>query len=326
MPIEKTAAGGYEIRVCVRGQRAHRRLPPGTTASDAKRIESELRIALEKAPRAKKSVVIPGDPTMVEILALYTEEAEHSRSPKTNKAHATRIVPWAEKYRASDARACAAHIVKDMRGKYKAATINRSLGCMRRGLQLAWERAMTRGNYAEEVKSLPENNARETHLSVEQVKTLANAASENVRAAIWIALLTGCRRGEVCKIQASDIGADSILIRAGNTKTLKTRTVPIFPALRPWLGYLPLAINFEGVKTGFRRAREAVGMEHVQYRDLRRSCGMLLLSLDVPLDVIRDVLGHASLKTKETHYAHAIVGRQRSALEKLGALTEVKAA
>ena len=260
---------------------------------------------------------------MFEILALYTEEADHSRSPVTNKAHAARIAAHAAKYRASDARACASHFVKDARGKFAVGTINRSLGCLRRGLHLAWERGITRDDYSSQVKALPEHNARETHLSVEQVSTLANAASENVRAAIWIALLTGCRRGEVCQIAAADIGAESILIRAGNTKTLKTRTVPIFPALRPWLGYLPLAINFEGVKSGFRRAREAVGMPHVQYRDLRRSCGMLLLSLDVPLDVIRDVLGHASIKTTETHYAHAIVGRQRAAMEKLGALTEM---
>lgn len=264
---------------------------------------------------------------MFEVLALYTEEAEHSRSPKTNQNHAARIAAHVSGFRASDARASASHFVKKARaGKFAVGTINRSLGCMRRGLYLAWERGLTREDYSAQVKALPDHSARETHLSVEQVRTLADAASENVRAAIWIALLTGCRRGEVCQIQAADIGEDSILIRAGNTKTLKTRTVPIFPALRPWLGYLPLAINFEGVKSGFRRAREAVGMGHVQYRDLRRSCGMLLLSLDVPLDVIRDVLGHASIKTTETHYAHAIVGRQRAALEKLGALTESKAA
>lgn len=264
---------------------------------------------------------------MFEVLALYTEEAEHSRSPKTNQNHAARIAAHVSGFRASDARASTSHFVKKARaGKFAVGTINRSLGCMRRGLYLAWERGLTREDYSAQVKALPEHNARETHLSVDQVRTLADAASENVRAAIWIALLTGCRRGEVCQIQADDIGADSILIRAGNTKTLKTRTVPIFPALRLWLGYLPLGINFEGVKSGFRRAREAVGMKHVQYRDLRRSCGMLLLSLDVPLDVIRDVLGHASIKTTETHYAHAIISRQRLALEKLGALTEGKAA
>jgi integrase len=52
---------------------------------------------------------------------------------------------------------------------------------------------------------------------------------------------------------------------------LRYREVPIVPALRPWLKFLPLAINFEGIKTGFRRAREAAGMNHVHFHDLRHS-------------------------------------------------------
>jgi integrase len=122
------------------------------------------------------------------------------------------------------------------------------------------------------------------------VRELADAASETVRAVIWVALLTGCRRKEVLSITKADVGADSVLIRSANTKTLKTRTVPIFPALRPWLAQLPVPITTKGSKRA-SGARARVGRPDVQFRDLRRSCGMLLLSLDVPLDVIRDVLG-----------------------------------
>jgi len=263
MPIQKTASGGYEVRVCVRGERAHRRLPPGTLASAAKRVESELRLALERKPRAEKSVVIPGDPAMVEILALYREEAEHLRSPETAKHHATRAEPWARKYRASQARECAAHIVKDMRQKvdaegkktgYTPATINRTLGALKRGLRLAWERGAAREDWSGHIQRLAENNQRDVYLDIPQVQAIALHASESVRAAIWIALLTGCRRGEVLALRKEDIGQDSILIRAGNTKTLRTRTVPIVPALRPWLAAVPLTINYEGLKTGFRRA------------------------------------------------------------------------
>jgi hypothetical protein len=92
----------------------------------------------------------------------------------------------------------------------------------------------------------------------------ADAASENVRAAVWIVLLTGCGRSEMCQIRADDIGEDSILIQAGNTKTCRQTS-----SVTCW------------AKPASRRRR---------------------------------------------HYAHAIVGRQRSALEKLGALTEVKTA
>lgn len=328
MPIKRTAQGGYEVSVCVRGQRLHRRLPPGESASSAKRLESELRLALERST-PKRQPVVPGDPSMREVMILYFVEAEHLRSPDTAQHHATRVNKITDKFRASEARACAQEIVEQMRSgklpggrKYAVGTINRSLGTVKRGLRLAWERGLTRDDLSTHVTLLAENNARETYLSVEQVRALADAASENVRTVIWVALLTGCRRKEVLSIRQEDIGEDSVLIRSANTKMLRTRTVPIFPALRPWLAKLPVPLNYEGVKTGFRRAREAIKRPDVQFRDLRRSCGMLLLSLDVPLDVIRDVLGHASIKTTEKHYTHAIVARQRAALEKLGALAD----
>lgn len=318
MPIKRTPQGGFEISVCVRGRRIHRRMPAGTATSAARKLEAELRLALERET-PKRAAVVPGDPLLVEVLTLYEQEAQHLRSPDTAKHHARRIGQWCEGRRASEARAVAAEILDDLRSVYAPATLNRSLGALKRGLRLAFERGRTAEDYSAHIKRLPENNAREVYLDIDQVRWIADRASANVRAAIWIALLTGCRRGEVLKIQPGDIGADTILIRSGNTKTLKTRTVPIVPALRPWLAQLPLPINYEGLKTGFRRAREAARMPEVNFHDLRHSCATILLSLEVPLDVVRDILGHTSIKTTE-RYAHALVARQRGALEKLGAL------
>lgn len=321
MPIHRTSAGRYEVAVCVRGIRLHRRLPAGCSAGDAKRVESELRLAAGKASSARQ-VVIPGDPSLTSILAAYVEDAQHLRSPETAIHHAQRIGQWAEKYRASEARRCAAHIVADMRGHYADATINRSLGALKRALRVAWERGQCSEDWSGHVKRLAEHNTRDVYLTVEQVGAIAAHASEATRAAIWIALLTGCRRGEVLAITQADIGVDSITIRAGNTKTLRTRTVPIIPALRPWLAHVPLALNFEGLKSGFRRAREAAGMAHVHYHDLRHSCATILLGLGTPLDVVRDILGHTTIKTTE-RYAHALVHRQRTAMEGLGALVDL---
>ena len=320
MPIHRTPQGGYEVSVCVRRVRLHRRLPPGTSASDAKRVESELRLAAER-DAGERTPVIPGDPSLTDLMATYCADAAHLRSPETAKHHAQRIGPWVAKYRASQARQCAAHIIADMSGHYAAATINRSLGTLKRALRVAWERGQCAEDWSGQVKRLPESNARDVYLTVEQVGDLASHASEQVRAAIWLALLTGCRRGELLTLRREDIGADTLTIRAGNTKTLRTRTVPIVPALRPWLAYVPLGITCEGVKSGFRRARDAAGMSHVHFHDLRHSCATILLQLDVPLDVVRDILGHTSITTTE-RYAHALVHRQRQALEGLGALVD----
>lgn len=315
MPYTVHPDGSADIRVCVNYQRVHRRLPPGSGASEAKRVEAELRAALAR----NKPVIIPGDPGLSEVMALYIAHAATLRSPETAKFHALRIGQWTEKYRASQAMQCARHIIDDMLPAYKPATINRSLGALKKGLRLAWESGRTPADYSGLVKRLPENNQRTTYLSMEQVKAIADHASENVRAAIWIALLTGCRRGEVLKIERKDIGRDTIAIPAGNTKTLRYRSVPIVEAVRPWLKHLPLPINYEGLKTGFRRAREAAGMPHVHFHDLRHSCATMLLELGVPLHVIRDILGHSSVKTTE-RYSHAQVAPQKEALAKLGVL------
>jgi integrase len=303
--------GRRHVGVMVAGRRVHRILPPGASAGDAKRVEAELRAAIGR----QKQPTVPGDPTLSHVMGLYLVHCDTLRSPTTAKYHAMRLGPWAEQYRASQARQCAAHVVKDMTGAYKPATINRSLGALKKALHMAWEQGLTPENYSAHVKRLPENNARDTHLSVDQVKTLADKASEQVRAAIWVALLTGCRRGEVLKIAPEDVGTDTIMIRAGNTKTLRTRIVPIIPALRPWLKFLPIKINAEGLKTGFRRAREAAEMPQVHFHDLRHSCATILLASGADLYTVAKILGHTTVKTTE-RYAHHQVDAQRSALAK----------
>lgn len=323
MPIRKDPQGRWHAEACVGRQRLHRRLPLGAGSSDAKRVEAELVRALH-AKRPAKALAIPGDPPLSELLADYTERhALNLRSTDTAQYHAYRIGRWVEGKRASETREVAAAIVQDLTGHYAAATINRSLGTLKKALRMAWERGRVPVDYSGMVKRLPENNQKTAVLSIEQVRALADAASEPVRAAIWIGLLTGCRRGEVCKIKAEDIGAEVIRIEAGNTKTLRYREVPIVPALRPWLAYLPLAVTFEGVKSGVRRAREKAGLPGIGFHILRHSCATILLAppINAPLHVVREILGHSSIKTTE-RYAHVLTAPQRAALAGLGAAVD----
>lgn len=317
MPIRKDENGRWHAEVCVGRRRLHRTLPKDATASDAKLVEAEL----TKALHAKRQrPVIPGDPLLTALVADYSERhALNLRSTDTAQYHAGRLHKFIEGRRSSETREVVAEFVQDLTGAYATATINRSLGALSKALADAWERGETPVDYSSLVKRLPENNQRTVYLDMKEVRTLADAASEPVKAAIWIALLTGCRRGEICKIQAQDIGRDTIRLPAGNTKTLRYREVPIVPALRPWLKHLPLAINFEGVKSGFRRAREKVDMAHVHFHDLRHSCATIMLKLGVELHVVREILGHSSVKVTE-RYAHVMVKPQREALRKLGDL------
>lgn len=305
---------GIRVSVMVGGKRIQRRLPRSASASDAKQLEADIRSAL-----GKRKADIPGDPLLDSVMDLYLEHAKTLRSPETAFFHARRAGPWCIGKRASDASIVMAKMVSDMTGHYAPATINRSLGAVKKALTLAYRSGKTPVDYGDKITRLPENNQRHTYLSVDQVKKIADNASEQVRAAIWIALLTGCRRGEILKIQAEDVGKNQIRIRQGNTKTLKERACPVVPAIRPWLAYIPIKINAEGLKTGFRRAREAAGMPDVNFHDLRHSCASILINLGVQLEVIRDILGHSSIKTTE-RYSHLETSHQAEALKKLSAI------
>lgn len=282
-------------------------MPAGATKSDAKQLEADLRKAA-----GRPTVAIPDDPPLELVMALYLDHAENLRSADTAKFHALRAGPWCAGKRASEARDVAEKMITDMRGHYAPATINRTLGTLKAALSIAFRKRLTPANHGACIQRLPENNARQVYLSIEQVRHLADHASEQTRAAIWIALLTGCRRGEILKLRPEHIGPDSMTIPAGNTKTLRTRTIPIVPALRPWLEYVPLKVGQDGLKTGFRRARAAAGLA-VNFHDLRHSCASLLINYGVPLEVIRDILGHTTVKTTE-RYAHLVIDRQAEAL------------
>ncbi len=315
MPVRKDSAGRWHAEACVGRRRLHRRLPVGASASDAKRLEAELTRALH-SQRAVRVPDVPGDPPLVELLADYSERhALNLRSTDTAQYHAYRIGKWCEGRRASDTREVAAAIVQDLQGHYAPATINRSLGALKKALRMAWERGRVPVDYSGMVKRLPEHNQRTQVLTIEQVRALADAASEPVRAAIWIGLLTGCRRGEVCKIQRGDIGDDVLRIEAGNTKTLRYREVPIVPALRPWLAHLPLAVTFEGVKSGIRRAREKAGLPGIGFHILRHSCASILLATGADLYTISKILGHTSVQVTQ-RYSHMQTDAQRKALER----------
>jgi integrase len=298
MPIYPTPEGGFDVNVCVNYRRAHRRLPPGTPASVAKQLEAELLVEL-KAARA-----VPNDPRLVDLMAAYIDHCEANlRSADTAKHHAMRIWRWIEGHRASETRAVVAKIKKDLLPAYAAATVNRSLGALSKALFDGWDSGAVGQDYSSLVRRLPENNERTVTWTLEQVRSIADCASERVRVAIWASLFTGCRRGEICKVEAEHILEDRIRLPAGNTKSFRYREVPIAAAARPWVRQLPLGINYEGVKSGFRRAREKAGLPEAHFHDLRRSCGSILIQAKVPLHEVSKILGHASTQVTEKRYA-----------------------
>jgi integrase len=318
MSIWDDKDGRKHVGVMVQGRRVHRIMPASASVHDAKLVEAEIRASISLMP---KQVEIPGDPRMTAILQLYAEHAQQLRSAGTSQSHARRLEPLARKFKASQAQEFADLVIKQMRTKYAPATINRSLACAKKGLELAWRQRLIPENYGLRIKSVAVNNNREVFLSVDEVRTIAQHCTVQAQAAIWFAMLTGARRGEIFLIRAEHIGVDTIRLPAGHTKTNRARVIPIIPALRPWLEHFPLTLTVEGMKSAWRRARLTAGMPHVNFHDLRHSCASILVGLGVDLYTISKVLGHSSVQSTQ-RYAHLQVDAQRAALQKIGELVD----
>lgn len=68
--------------------------------------------------------------------------------------------------------------------------------------------------------------------------------------------------------------------------------------------------------------RDALGIRHAAFHDLRNTEASLMLYAGADLKVTRERLGHAAFATAANIYAHLMQDSQARATEKLGALME----
>ncbi len=69
------------------------------------------------------------------------------------------------------------------------------------------------------------------------------------------------------------------------------------------------------VQHSFARVREAAGLPHVRFHDLRHTAATLMLAEGVPLAVISELLGHAGIAITASHYAAVVPELRREAAD-----------
>jgi integrase len=158
------------------------------------------------------------------------------------------------------------------------------------------------------------------HLSVEECARLLNACDPDFRPLVKAALLTGCRYGELVRMQVQNYIVDAGVVLVRETKSSKSRHVPLTDEGRAefdrWTaGKLGGDLIFTredgrgwGVSHQSRRMQEASMRAKItpaaSFHDLRNTYGSLLAMQGVPLQVIAASLGHADTRMTERHYAH----------------------
>jgi integrase len=193
-------------------------------------------------------------------------------------------------------------------------TINRRLANLRRVCRLAakWKWIAS----PPIITMLPGEKARKVMLSEVQFEKLALAAEPGpIRDAITLAAFTGLREGELLRLQPHHLVGRSIVL--DETKTGRQRSIPLAERALPIARRIPLGLTYHDLRKGFEAARKAAKMEHVQFRDLRRTFGSWIVQRTGNLKAAQDLLGHTTPVITARHYAHLLTGHLEAAIDTL---------
>jgi integrase len=149
---------------------------------------------------------------------------------------------------------------------------------------------------------------------------------DHLTPAVLLSINTGIRRGELLKLRWSSIDFERQLltIEAPNAKSRQTRHVPLNDEasnlLRNWRDQagekarvFDVATNF---KTAWRALLKRAGITGFRWHDMRHHFAPRLVQRGVPLNTVRDLLGHSTAQMS-LRYAHLASDQRREAVAKL---------
>ena len=149
---------------------------------------------------------------------------------------------------------------------------------------------------------------------------------DHLTPAVLLSMNTGLRRGELLALHWESIDFDRriLTVEGGTTKNRQTRHVPLNDeatrVLRRWREQTNRGRRVFEVNTGFKTAWAALlkraKITNFRWHDLRHHFASRLVQAGVPLNTVRDLLGHSSV-AMSLRYAHLAPDQRREAVAKL---------
>jgi integrase len=204
--------------------------------------------------------------------------------------------------------------------------------------------------------TLPEANTLKVESpSPEQTRNLISscqAKDELLGAFVFLAAVTGCRRGEIAALRWSSVQGDALIIRQSayaikgdtgvkSTKTGRERVVHLDQSVQEWLQYWKghcseranewgvhltpdsfvlssqpdgsKFVNLDAVSREVRKVADRLGMKAVHLHSLRHFAATELLAGGISPHDTAEMLGHADPSLTLRVYAHASTERQKAA-------------
>jgi len=164
----------------------------------------------------------------------------------------------------------------------------------------------------------------------EQMQSLLQLPfTDHLKPMVLVSLNTGMRRGELLDLKWSAVNFDlkTITVAGATTKTSDTRHIPMnketFGVLEGWKKQVGKSRyvfpsqaggRLEDVKSAWLNLLERAKIEGFRWHDMRHDFASRLVMAGVPLNTVRDLLGHADIKMT-LRYAHLAPGTKAAAVE-----------
>jgi integrase len=150
--------------------------------------------------------------------------------------------------------------------------------------------------------------------------------SDHLAPAVLLSMNTGLRRGELLALVWTDIDLQErmLTVRGASAKSGDTRYVPLndeaVTLLKDWLKESEERDRVFSVTTSFKTSwgtlLERAKITRFRWHDLRHHFASRLVQAGVPLNTVRELLGHGSL-AMTLRYAHLAPNQTRDAVAKL---------
>lgn len=196
--------------------------------------------------------------------------------------------------------------------KLKPATIRKRIRYLTSACRWGWKHAkMGDHDPAERVTVPTVNNDRHVYTDrAGMLKICLATHSRKVRAAIRIAFYSGFRLGEVHRAERGD----GVLILE-DTKNGKRHVLPVHPKITSAVKVQLYSASYTSQL--YRVARDACGMQHFHFHDLRHSAASEMINQEIDLYTVGKVLNHKSMAST-MRYAHLQDEKLRLAIGSIG--------
>ncbi len=208
------------------------------------------------------------------------------------------------------------------RVRARQASANRVLTMLKAALNHAYDEGHVSNRDAWGRKLKPFRDvevARVRYLSVAEASRLINACDEELRPLVTAALLTGCRYGELARLEVCDFNPDAGTVAIRKSKSGKPRHVVLTEEgvaffTRHCAGRKGHEIMFTNNGRAWKASEQARPMAaacdraqlipHITFHGLRHTYASLAVMNGVPLMVVAKNLGHTDTRMVEKHYGH----------------------